>query len=303
MTREQALEIMRVGQNYTKSELKSKYHSLMILTHPDSAPDHDYPYEASDINVAYEYLLEHVGEKVAPHSDSTSYKSTTIKWNAPVNEGAYAPRDIYHNVEDEDGNIIGKATIDNGKYMWIKDEDFPSFLSSLYSCSKSIISVHDEVHDQDHSDDIALLAKLTYLLVQQFVDTSTILSLLTKANSSNIYEVDAMLEITNPYVRLTDGVTVYPARISEHKLYVKSQTGKEIGYISFKDDRLYYGIIPIFERRACKVKMQVANATCKYLNRKKYVDVNMMIKLLEEDMTCVIESINHKIDRLLDSLD
>ena len=299
MTRELALKIMRVSQNYTKAELKSKYHSLMILTHPDAASEHDYPYEASDINVAYEYLLKHIGEKIDANSQKASRKKSPIKWNAPVNEAAYAPRDIYHNVEDEDGNVIGKAIIDSGKYIWIEDEDFSSFLSSLYNCSKSIISMHDETKDFDRSSDITLLSKLTYLLIQQFVDTSMILGLLTKADSNNIYEVDAMLEITNPYVRLTDGATIYPARISEHRLYVKSQTGKEIGYLSFKDDRLYYGIIPIFERRACKIKMQVACATCKYLNHKKYVDVNLMLKLLDEDMTCVIESINAKIDKLL----
>ena len=301
MTKKQALIIMGMDNNYTKEALKSKYHSLMLLTHPDAANDHSYPYEASDINVAYEYLLTHIGEKTSPKAKNTSHKSSTIKWNAPINDNAYASRDIYHNVEDEDGNIIGKATIDNGKYMWIEDEDFSSFLSSIYACSKSIISMHDEAHDQNHSDDMVLLAKLTYLLIQQFVDTSMILNKLTKTNNNNIYEVDAMLEITNPYVRLTDGATIYPSRISEHRLYVKSGTGKEVGYISFKDDKLYYGIIPIFERRACQVKMQVANATGKYLNRKKYVDINMMLKLLEEDRTSVIESINDKIDRLLNN--
>ena len=54
---------MGMDNNYTKETLKSRYHSLMLLTHPDAAVAHDYPYEASDINVAYEYLLEHYGEE------------------------------------------------------------------------------------------------------------------------------------------------------------------------------------------------------------------------------------------------
>lgn len=64
MTKKQALIIMGMDNNYTKEALKSKYHSLMLLTHPDAANDHSYPYEASDINVAYEYLLAHIGERL-----------------------------------------------------------------------------------------------------------------------------------------------------------------------------------------------------------------------------------------------
>ncbi len=303
MTREKALEIIGIDGDYTKDELKKKYHLLMQKTHPDVTKGHDYPYDAKDINVAYEYLLVHIGERLVTESGHEYSGHNDIKWNAPINEAAYTEREIYHNVEDAEGEVIGRAVIDSGKYMWTIDEDFDSFLASLYNCSKSIIAVDDERRNKDRSCDMFLQAEIAYLLVQQFVDAGLVMDMLggsgKNREADNIYNVDASLEIENLYIDLEKGDILYPSRINRHRLYVKHVNGNEIGYISFKDDRLYYGIIPIIERRAVKVKMIISDSLVKRQGKRRYMNVDMSLKFLLENETKVIESINQKIDRLL----
>lgn len=39
-----------------------------------------------------------------------------------------------------------------------------------------------------------------------------------------------------------------------------TRSGKEAGYISFKDDRLYYVLIPILEQKRAMVKISIFEA-------------------------------------------
>lgn len=39
-----------------------------------------------------------------------------------------------------------------------------------------------------------------------------------------------------------------------HKLYLKNQSGKELGSLSFSDDRLYYVVVPLFEQKRVQIK-------------------------------------------------
>ena len=41
-------------------------------------------------------------------------------WDGPVNERAYAERDIYEQVSDEDGQVIGMISIARGKFFSIR---------------------------------------------------------------------------------------------------------------------------------------------------------------------------------------
>lgn len=50
------------------------------------------------------------------------------------------------------------------------------------------------------------------------------------------------------------GSTLYPAGVSNHRLYLRNKSGQIIGYLSFKDDRLYYVIIPLLEQNKAQVK-------------------------------------------------
>lgn len=66
---------------------------------------------------------------------------------------------------------------------------------------------------------------------------------------------------------------IYPAGITNHRLYVRNRSGEILGYLSFKDDRLYYVVIPLFEQKAVQVKMQVEERKLKSRAYGRYQDV------------------------------
>ncbi|MDD6310742.1 MAG: hypothetical protein PUB09_02255 [Firmicutes bacterium] len=124
--------------------------------------------------------------------------------------------------------------------------------------------------------DMDTVKEVAYLLSQQFMGRLPILentSLeITEEDGEKIYTFDAGLEVGKRRWGLKPGQYVYPARIADHRLYVKDDKKRELGYLSFADDRLYYGLIPIFERRAAKLRMKVLDNVNKLM-----VDINSAI--------------------------
>lgn len=295
MTKKEAVRILGIADNFTKETLKKRYRALMMVAHPDAGAENAYPFDARDINAAYEYLLLYQDKKVG------TTKKKVQKWNAPENPNAYVERDIYHTVEHADGEPIGRAVIDSGKYQWIADEEFSLFLASLFACSKQIVDNLSE-RKRDETKLLLLQAELTYLLAQQFVDSKSVLQQLAKTvteNEQTIYQVDAMLSINERAKKLARIDYLMPARLVEHKLYVSDQAGNELGYLSFADDRLYYAIIPLFERKAVQVRMQRKKDEIKHFRGKPYFDICLEIRLLPEEKVYMIESINLEIEQLL----
>lgn len=304
MTVKKALKILGLNAPYTENDLKKTYRILIIKTHPDSVNEHDYEYDASDINAAYEYLLSH--KPSAIDAETLTKKATRKKtnWDAEINNNAYLEREIYHEVEDADGDVIGRAVVAKGKYIWCKDEEFSHFLLSIYNCSKKIISNHDDETGRNRSSDIKLQGEIAYLLAQQYVDTEMVLSMTENmgvdTESSQMFKLKGMLERTSYSIKINPGEMLFPAGVKNHKLYVRNKDGV-IGYVSFKDDRLYYGIIPLFERKAVQVKMNLCEANATKRRGSGYYDIEMLIKLLKEDKTNMIDSVNLKIDNILNS--
>ena len=303
-------------------QVKRRYRHLMRMTHPDNRADHNYPYQAHEINAAYDMILSYreqedtTSQMTASETDPPEKRREDgkrqgrrdIRWNAPQNPNAYIARPIYHMVEDADGYPIGEAVVDQGRYVWTADEDFALFLKSLLYSSRRIIEEADARSRRERSGDMRLLSEITYLLAQQYVDSDMVLSLLSSESSSDqredigrqIYSVDAMLEIGDrKRISLEAGQILYPARMSGHKLYVRDQKKRELGYLSFKDDRLYYGIIPLFERRVVLVKLLLDDPTVHRQNGRRYLDIRLYLKKTPEDKVRMIDSINLKIDQLL----
>ena len=80
-----------------------------------------------------------------------------------------------------------------------------------------------------------------------------------------------------------------------------SKPGKEAGYISFKDDRLYYLIIPLLEQKRAQVKIEISKEQDRLNTRgqNKYKNIDFMIKLLPKPDKYFPENINTRIDELL----
>ena len=289
MDKKKALRILSAKPDTDIRGLKKRYRDLMRKTHPDAVAEHDYPYEVHEINEAYNYLLSHLFDDEGENSGSGGSK---IRWNAPVNANAFTGRPVYQYVEDANGNIIGTITVDNGRYMWIEDEDFPLFLKSLYDTAKAVISEDDSKKHISRSDDDELLKDITYLIAGQFFGSDLALSLM-KRQKDGSYHAKAMIELTEEKMP-KEGSMLYPQKVEDHRLYVKDGSDNGIGYLTFRDDRLLFGIIPLFERSAVKVKIIAGKS------HRSSADADLWIIPQPEDDVTIIESINGKIRSRLD---
>lgn len=294
MNRKLAFKILDIPESSNLEDIKKKYKLLMMTTHPDMMCDYDYPYNASEINVAYDFLEKNF---YSFQTEKTVSDRNVDLWNAPINESAYCERDIYGYAENLSGNIEGNIQLASGKYVWIEDEDFSLFLLSLFNCSKKIV---DNVENNQNVQFLdvhrrQLQGEIAYLLAGQFVDP---LMVLRDYKEGNIYRISAMLEYTgNCFCRLNEGV--YPKGIKKHRLFVVNEEREELGYISFKDDRLYYCLFPLFEAGNVMIKMRATSEGPKGVKGKKYSDLSLEIIFKEKASELMMESINSRIERTI----
>ncbi len=320
MTEKEACQILGLAPKDGILELKKKYRKLMIKMHPDAGVSQSeaYAYNAKDINVAYSVLKELLACGALNDSEkkknSRQKKESRPVWNAPVNPNAYMERDVLQYAEGHDGSVLGSFLVARGKYMWTAQEDFPLFLCSLYQCSKKLLE-QAAPQKLSQANKQRLQAELSYLLAQQFISHAPLLEELAKKeeadpNGNRVFYIPAMIEFSREKARnqdiLSPGTRLCPSGVRSHRLYLKNDAGKEIGYLSFLDDRLYYIVIPLFEQKAAQVKIIASD---KQPTRKKrtpagYQCLHLWLKLLSDafmdipsmDMT---DHLNVKIERLL----
>ena len=109
-----------------------------------------------------------------------------------------------------------------------------------------------------------------------------------------------MLELTEQKTLLQEGEELLPAGVRRHRLYVKDRREKELGYLSFRDDRLYYVVIPLFEQRRLQVRMRTA-APCPKGKKKRtgYQDLRLWVRLCQGETDSLSENLNLRIEALL----
>ena len=310
MNKSQARKILGLDGSEDKREIKKKYRKLMHEHHPDNS-DSDDSKLAAKINTAYELIMKDYADS---QNNQSSYNSQSPKrgsarktsrpkhrpWSAKENKNAFCARPILHEVEDFEGNNLGTIEIDRGKYIWTKDEEFAMFLKSIYETSKELLDNArpslffelPEIIKQKY------LADITYLLTGQFIDSTLTLNELALVEADS-YKVNAMVELEHGATPPKPGSMLYPAGVSNHRLFLRNKVGEIIGYLSFKDDRLYYVVIPLFEQKKAQVKMVVADDIQKTRRGNKYVDLDLWIRILPTE-TSALESTNNQIQALLD---
>ena len=330
MTPETAYRILGLPVAADRAQIKKTYHQLLHRIHPDTDAFETaaYPYTIQELNEAYALLCKNTkgnaGRRPAARSSrqtattsartkkrQASGNSTHTGWSAPENPTAYADRDIYHYVEDSDGTKLGTFVIASGKYLWTPEEDFPLFLKSMFGCSDRILSQLDQQIRRDFvtQNRLAVQAELSYLLAQQFINLSGTLARLLASSSSEtdngtVYTVPAMLETTDATAALRSGMLLYPSGIKKHRLFLQTGRQQAAGYVSFKDDRLYYVLIPLLEQKRAQVKISVAPLTrsCtrhNHARRGTYRDLDFQIRLPKDSAVTFPESIQLQIDALL----
>lgn len=323
MTRREAYKILGISPETPRDEIKKRYRQLMLKVHPDSGASsgEGYIYSAQEINIAYELL--NMPNSLEEFDEETSYKSGDFgrkkdnaarereksAWNAPLNRNAYREREILCYVEDYDGTVLGNFCVARGKYLWTTEEEFPLFLLSVYQCGKQLL---DECDESFHGGETPMIrqriqAELTYLLAQQFIDGTALLQELAREDAADeeenkVFYVASMLELTGSRVSLETGDALFPSELRQHKLYLKNRAEREIGYLSFHDDRLYYIIVPLFEQKRVQIKIQVAEKQGKRKGIKTagYRNLHLWIKLFDADRNRMPENLNLQIQDLLE---
>ena len=265
MTWKDACSILGVSPETPMNEIKRVYRQRMLQLHPDVSPAASYPYTVQEVNRAYGFLKK--GEAREPDR-GTAREEASRFWDAPLNQHAYREREIYCPAEGADGEVLGHFSLARGKYLWTPEEEFSLFLQSIHHCARQILeeweagrSPSGPPEEGPPADRMALLAELTYLLAQQYVDGTALLEALAReeapaADGSRLFFLPAVLEGCSR--RLEPGEVLYPARVRRHRLYVRDRSGQELGYLSFPDNRLYYAVIPLFEQRRVLVKIRPA---------------------------------------------
>ncbi|SFN93823.1 DnaJ domain-containing protein [Pseudobutyrivibrio sp. JW11] len=309
MNKSQARKILGLDGSEDKREIKKKYRKLMHEHHPDNS-DSDDSKLAAKINTAYELIMKDYADSTtnSGNQSNKSNRSTTKRtsrpkhrpWSAKENKNAFCARPILHEVEDFEGNNLGTIEIARGKYIWTKDEEFAMFLKSIYETSKELLDNArpslffelPEIIKQKY------LADITYLLTGQFIDSTLTLNELALVEADS-YKVNAMVELEPGATPPKPGSMLYPAGVSNHRLFLRNKVGEIIGYLSFKDDRLYYVVIPLFEQKKAQVKMVVVDDIQKTRRGNKYVDLDLWIRILPTE-TSAVESTNNQIQALLD---
>lgn len=266
MSAEQAYKILAVPQSADIKAIKKKYRKLMLKVHPDSLKSgkNTYQYSAQEINEAYSIIIKNLSD-----NKMSSYFNNSSDDN-------YSSEYTYYEEYYQDYNTYAS---DGGNW------DAP-------------------VNDNVYTSRAVIKAQLAYLLAQQYIDaTYTLNELITpvKQNNAQIFYIDSMLEMPANAPFLRAGMTLYPQSLKNHRLYLKTKSGNAAGYISFRDDRLYYIIIPLLEQKRAQVKVQIAARQDKNNTRHnvKYKNLDFWIRISDNNSGTFPESINMQIEEIL----
>jgi dnaJ-class molecular chaperone with C-terminal Zn finger domain len=266
MSAEQAYKILAVPQSADIKAIKKKYRKLMLKVHPDSLKSgkNTYQYSAQEINEAYSIIIKNLSDnKMSGYFNNSS-------------DDNYSSEYTYYEEYYQDYNTYAS---DGGNW------DVP-------------------VNDNVYTSRAVIKAQLAYLLAQQYIDaTYTLNELITpvKQNNAQIFYIDSMLEMPANAPFLRAGMTLYPQSLKNHRLYLKTKSGNAAGYISFRDDRLYYIIIPLLEQKRAQVKVQIAARQDKNNTRHnvKYKNLDFWIRISDNNSGTFPESINMQIEEIL----
>lgn len=322
MTREEACRILGVAPGTDPKEIKKKYRQLMHRLHPDAAPSVRDVHLAWQVNIAYDLLKQTPSDALrssshAKDADTSGRKTGPEKagrqkaWDAPVNPHAFREREILCYAEGQDGEILGTFSVARGNYFWTTEEDFPLFLRSIYNCGKELLDEIDASLGRASAPACRhkIHAELTYLLAQQYISTAPLLKELSRKvirtkEGQEVFCFLAMLETEGRAISLAAEEPLCPGRLKDHRLYLTDSAGRETGYLSFSDDRLYYVIVPLFEQRRVLVRIRAAGDASLSPKKKSagYRRLHLWLKLKKEEKdTHLPESLHMQISRLLDT--
>jgi hypothetical protein len=284
---EYAIRILGISEEDDKAAIKKKYRRLMGQYHPDAVGSNEPELirKAQELNEAY-HLLQKKNSEI---KNSGSQKK---EWAGEVNEKAFCERNIYlyYSMEHEEKLYYQAA---RGKYMWEPDEeDFRLFLASIYHLSTELLKRAEESAGIFQSEEeisrirFDMQTKLVYDLAQQFISPVKILRKIekpewTEESGREVYLFQAFLEkqgsdqIFKRLENLKEREILIPRSFQGNKILVENKEGKMLGHLLFKEDYLYFLIIPLLKRKMAQVKIMVGEVTVKNRIRPRRVEVKL----------------------------
>lgn len=325
MTEKEAYQILGLSPEAEINDIKKRYRQLMLTAHPDAGSSRPVP-DARKLNAAYAVLKKKTAGRHFQSAEKTFRNGNpksgapkkTAAWDAPVNSSAYRDREILHYAENQEGAVLGTFCIARGKYLWKTQEDFPLFLLSIYRCSARILDELDESLSRSRtpSGRLSIQAELSYLLALQFMDAEASLKELAHVEKSSpaerpVYRLSAMLEYGREDAHGRSGLRsrgpflpdepLYPSSLRRHRLYLKDRSGRELGYLSFPDDRFYYIVIPLFEQKRVQVRIKTSShQTAGGKSSAPYQNLKLWLRFSDGKQDGPPENLNLRIERLLE---
>lgn len=237
MTLKEAYKILGVSKENSDREIKAKYKKLLIMYHPDSDPlgkrdpaDDD---RIRQVIEAYKKIRESDGE--------TCYDTYEFTWDAFINNGAFAERNIYFQFKMYD-EALPLSKMSRGKYVWDPDmEEFPLFTKSVLEACKEVMADHDVPATPDKVKDIF------HLMMQEYVlpaDAARKLGkILRDEDGKEVYAFNGFIK--DPSECSAEVLEVFLR--GDRAVAVEFVSGKTVGAISFDEDELYYVVLPLLE--------------------------------------------------------
>lgn len=87
-----------------------------------------------------------------------------------------------------------------------------------------------------------------------------------------------------------------------HRLYLCTRSGKQAGYLSFRDDRMYYIVIPLLEQKRAQIKVEVSEKqeTIQQRKGRKYKNIDFWLRIPGKYCGTCLENSNLRIKSLLE---
>ncbi|MDO4634130.1 MAG: J domain-containing protein [Eubacteriales bacterium] len=281
MTISQAKKILGISAGDDIRTVKLKYHRLIARYHPDALGDTspELLSHAQLINEAY-HLLQTTPDAFARtgHAkDMTSAETTASShslWHQDLTPELFAERDIFITHEIYGESYVSHAA--TGRYLWDPEaEDFSLFLKSInLLCTRLLDQSETEGSasqmDGMFSEEARLRRhrRLFHALSEHYMDPHDCLRKLadpvkTDSEGRLIFRFRAHLAATRfddhwqTLCSLTSGQLVWPHKLQDNRILVRTEDGRTLGHLSLEKDAYYLCLIPLLRKKQAQVRMQI----------------------------------------------
>ena len=290
MTEQEARRILGVSPEADFDEIKKRYRRLMLQVHPDTdiRGEKQLTAHAQRNNLAYETLKKG--------------NSGKIPFSSPYQDQRTGQKDSRKEKQEKDSGFHARKASRPG---W----DAPVNLHAY--------SEREILHYAEDADGSVLgtfcIAKGKYLWTVE-EDFPLFLLSISRCAKALLDEAEDRLVRQEIPARLNQ--TLPRSQVLADLVYLLAQqfidsTGRELGYLSFPDDRLYYVIIPLFEQRRVQVRIRAAGTqetasrpgkpqgSRKKKDAGRYRHLHLWIRFSAESGSSLPENLNLQIERLL----